>query len=268
VDHRSFDALAKSFSSPASRRSAVAALFAALGLGARDADAKPEDEGKTGGRPGGKAHGRNRGNGHGNGRNRKGKRCDPKPDAEVCDGKCGDQTNNCGQRVRCPECTCASACGACKTCDEAIDECVPADEGEACDVGDLCTVGTTCQGGVCGGGSPACVNSGICDPQTGACDCTDATACPTNTVRDQIDCSCRCPEEGFVVIDGACFRQFPTNSDCQDSACVCSCLNDDNLCASGASWACASSAGCPNAGEVCVANSGTGRCVRPIACPA
>jgi hypothetical protein len=213
VEDRRFDALVRSLSAAPSRRGLLAAALAAFGLAGEEGDAKPTGAGKgtgkgKGGR-GGKEHGRNRGNGNGNGRNRKGKRCNPKPDAEVCDGKCGDQENNCGQRVRCPDCTCATGCEDCTVCNPRTGACDPdlAAIGNPCGDAASCAQGTATPRGTC-------LADGTCDPGKPR-DCAPYTcagdAC-AETCLDDDDCV------GTSYCDGggACVDDLPVGARCAD----------------------------------------------------
>jgi hypothetical protein len=226
VDDHRFDALAKSLSAAPSRRGLLAGLLTALGL-AGAADAKPEEQGKAGGRKGGKAHGRNRGNGHGNGRNRKGKRCNPKPDSEVCAGKCGDQKDNCGRRVRCPDCTCATGCPGCTVCNPRTGACDP-DGGQD---GDCCAGPTrdgVCAAGACGecaAGTPFCA-AGACVECAGDGDCGGALP---------------------FCVGGACVACRQGEADCPGGCC-------------GADGACVAARADCGGGKVCTV---TGACATP-----
>lgn len=174
----------------------------------------------------------------------------------IADG-CGT-TINCGPctcATGClPDCqVCNPATGL---CDDVAND-TPCDNGDACTRTDTCQGGVcvggspvicatppgpcfqatgTCQpDGACtypfaaaGASCPCgtCDGAGACVPCSdgrtcidGVCQCSNS--CPTNFVH-QADCSCQCPDDfGHLLINGACFRQFPSLEACQR---VCSCL--------------------------------------------
>jgi hypothetical protein len=82
LDDRAFDSTTRRLGAGATRRSAVAAALAGLGLAAAPV---ADVAGKR-------------------------RRCKPKPKATVCQGKCGVVRNNCGKRVECGGDVCASGC--------------------------------------------------------------------------------------------------------------------------------------------------------------
>jgi hypothetical protein len=198
MDSRRFDALAKSLSGTDTRRRIVR-LLAVLPLGVtltsvlgdrpettakKQKQQTDDDHGSSHRRHRRKAKHRHQ---TGNSKeNRNGKRtgCTPKSKAKTCAGNCGTVRNNCGKRVDCGPCTCATGCPQCQTCDAASGLCVSVTDGTACDDHNVCTQTDSCQGGVCVGANPVscpppadnCHVQGTCNPATGVCSNPDK--CP------------------------------------------------------------------------------------------
>ncbi len=166
MDAKQFDRLARSISGTGTRRRILGlaaglpllgGLAAFLEAGPDDADAK------------GRRKRRKKKHKHGKGRHKgEKKRCKAHAKTKTCAGTCGTVKNNCGKKVNCGSCTCASACPVCQTCDAATLSCVPADLGQPCgEPGEVCQADGNCSCDVCASGCPYdSIQAAIDDPAT------------------------------------------------------------------------------------------------------
>jgi hypothetical protein len=132
--------------------------------------------------------------------------CVPESAAQTCDGKCGTVANTCGVEVDCGPCRCDPACAVCQICDEQTGQCVedPAQAGTCCDG----TAGV-CSGGVC----TLCDTypNSVCDPATGACECTatcTGKACGADDGCGGICVPGTCPQDHTCQPDGTCLQNL------------------------------------------------------------
>ena len=104
--------------------------------------------------------------------------CTPEAQAVTCAGRCGFQTNNCGQQIECPACcvpdpdevTCSGVCGSqTNNCGESV-QCRLCDGGEMCSIDDDCASDICCEDSCvdCSTVSDTATVCGFCD---NCCEC-------------------------------------------------------------------------------------------------
>lgn len=119
------------------------------------------------------------------------------PNNDICQGKCGNVTNNCGQIVdcgRCPVRTCQDgSCNAQNTCDyvDSADN----QPGPNCPEPGFC-----CDGDCCAEGD-VCLANGCCTPQTRAQTCNGKCGNVVNNCGQTVDCG---PCDPVVCQTGTC----------------------------------------------------------------
>jgi hypothetical protein len=219
MDPVRFDTLIKTLSSTGTRRGLLRLLAAVpvagglLALGNPASVARKGDKGRQRGKDG--KHGKSRSRDGKAGRSRDGKAgtiCRSESKAKACAGKCGTVRNNCGKRVECGACTCATGCHpVCQTC--TAGSCQAINEGGACGTCQVCNATGACvpdePGTACGepANNQICLDSGDC----GVITCSDSVACPSG-------CICSGPTSPSRCYDPASYCAL-TNQLCGSAPC-------------------------------------------------
>jgi hypothetical protein len=199
MDPVRFDRLAKSLSSPETRRRVFGVLAAVPVVGGLLGILSPEETDAAGRRKRRKTRNKRRSGDdkkHRKGKHKKKKQPTCTPTTCAAEGKsCGRLPDGCGTTLDCGPCTCATGCHPdCQTCNPATGLCDDVANDTSCDDGDACTEADTCQDGTCVAGTPVVCTTppGPCYQATGTCEpdgtclyafkpsgaaCTDGDAC-------------------------------------------------------------------------------------------